>query len=55
MGARPIQRFIEEHIALPLSKKIITENLTNTVLDVKLQGNSVIFELADEQTQTITQ
>lgn len=52
MGARPIQRFIEEHIALPLSREIIVKDLTNTVLEVKLTEDLIQFEPTDERTHT---
>jgi len=48
MGARPIQRFIEEHIALPLSREIMLKGLTNSVLEVKLSEDKVYFEITDE-------
>ncbi len=45
MGARPIQRYIEEHISLPLSRAMLLSDLTNKTLEIKLQeDNTVIFE-----------
>jgi len=44
MGARPISRKINELLKVPLSKKILFENLKDTTLTVLLDGEEIIFE-----------
>jgi ATP-dependent Clp protease ATP-binding subunit ClpA len=49
MGARPLNRKIDELIRVPLSKRILFEQLTDCALNVELQDNKIVFELKDPQ------
>jgi ATP-dependent Clp protease ATP-binding subunit ClpA len=44
MGARPLSRKIDELIRVPLSKKILFENLRDCNLQAKLQDNTIVFD-----------
>jgi len=47
MGARPLNRKIDELIRVPLSKRMLFEQLTDCALNVELQDNKIQFELKD--------
>jgi len=47
MGARPLNRKIDELIRVPLSKRILFEQLTDCALNVDLQDHKIVFELKD--------
>jgi ATP-dependent Clp protease ATP-binding subunit ClpA len=49
MGARPLNRKIDELIRVPLSKRILFEQLTDCALNVELQDEKIVFELKDPQ------
>jgi ATP-dependent Clp protease ATP-binding subunit ClpA len=49
MGARPLNRKIDELIRVPLSKRILFEQLTDCSLNVELQDNKIVFELKAPQ------
>lgn len=49
MGARPIQRFIEEHISLPLSRAMLSSDLQGQTLEVLLTDDTVTFEPLHEK------
>ena len=49
MGARPLNRKIDELIRVPLSKRILFEQLTDCALNVELQDDKIVFELKDPQ------
>ena len=49
MGARPLNRKIDELIRVPLSKRILFEQLTDCALNVELQDDKIQFELKDPQ------
>ena len=49
MGARPLNRKIDELIRVPLSKRILFEQLTDCALNVELQDDKIQFELKDTQ------
>ena len=49
MGARPLNRKIDELIRVPLSKRILFEQLTDCALNVELQDDKIVFELKDSQ------
>ena len=49
MGARPLNRKIDELIRVPLSKRILFEQLTDCALNVELQDDKIVFELKDTQ------
>jgi len=51
MGARPLNRKIDELIRVPLSKKILFNQLSDCTLHVRLNGNEIEFETA-VQTET---
>ena len=44
MGARPLSRKIDELIRVPLSKKILFENLRDCNLQAKLQDDTIVFD-----------
>ena len=46
MGARPLNRKIDELIRVPLSKKILFDQLTDCTLNVMLNGDRIEFETA---------
>ena len=46
MGARPLNRKIDELIRVPLSKKILFDQLTDCTLNVTLNGDQIEFETA---------
>jgi ATP-dependent Clp protease ATP-binding subunit ClpA len=46
MGARPLNRKIDELIRVPLSKRILFDQLTDCTLNVVLDGNRIEFETA---------
>lgn len=48
MGARPIQRFIESNIAVPLSKKILFDALKDTTLIVDYDSEIIIKDKEKE-------
>ncbi len=43
MGARPLKRVFENNIKKPLSKKILFDNLTNTVIDISYTEDKYEF------------
>jgi ATP-dependent Clp protease ATP-binding subunit ClpA len=45
MGARPLNRKIDELIRVPLSKRILFDQLRDCTLHVELQDDKVVFEL----------
>jgi ATP-dependent Clp protease ATP-binding subunit ClpA len=45
MGARPLGRKIDELIKVPLSKKILFENLQNCNLNADISDDGVVFEI----------
>jgi len=49
MGARPLNRKIDELIRVPLSRRILFEQLTDCSLNVELQDNKIVFELKEPQ------
>jgi len=49
MGARPLNRKIDELIRVPLSKRMLFEQLTDCALNVELQDDKIQFELKDTQ------
>ena len=46
MGARPLNRKIDELIRVPLSKRILFDQLTDCTLNVVLNGDEIEFETA---------
>jgi ATP-dependent Clp protease ATP-binding subunit ClpA len=46
MGARPLNRKIDELIRVPLSKRILFDQLTDCTLNVTLNGDQIEFETA---------
>jgi ATP-dependent Clp protease ATP-binding subunit ClpA len=53
MGARPLSRKIDEVIRVPLSKKILFENLRDCNIVARLDNDSTVtFEPAGSQTQS---
>jgi ATP-dependent Clp protease ATP-binding subunit ClpA len=46
MGARPLNRKIDELIRVPLSKRILFDQLTDCTLNVMLDGDRIQFETA---------
>jgi len=46
MGARPLNRKIDELIRVPLSKRILFDQLTDCTLNVVLDGDKIEFETA---------
>ena len=46
MGARPLNRKIDELIRVPLSKRILFDRLTDCTLNVVLDGDRIAFETA---------
>jgi ATP-dependent Clp protease ATP-binding subunit ClpA len=49
MGARPLNRKIDELIRVPLSRRILFEQLTDCAVNVELQDNKIVFELKAPQ------
>ena len=49
MGARPLKRVFEDNIKKPLSKKILFDNLNNTVIDITYSGELYEFTVATVQ------
>ena len=48
MGARPLSRKIDELIRVPLSKKILFENLSNCTVQARLDStDTIVFETSD--------
>ena len=45
MGARPLSRKIHELVSVPLSKKILFENLKNVTISVDVIGDDVKFDI----------
>jgi len=45
MGARPLNRKIDELIRVPLSKRILFDQLRDCTLHVELQDEKIVFEL----------
>ena len=45
MGARPLNRKIDELIRVPLSKRILFDQLRDCTLHVELQDDKIVFEL----------
>jgi len=50
MGARPLNRKINEMIRVPLSRKILFDNLSNCDLTLDLAGDRVSFDITTEHT-----
>jgi ATP-dependent Clp protease ATP-binding subunit ClpA len=49
MGARPLNRKIDELIRVPLSRRILFEQLTDCAVNVELQDHKIVFELKAPQ------
>ena len=49
MGARPLKRVFENSIKKPLSRKILFDNLTNTVIYIHHTGETYEFDIATVQ------
>ena len=49
MGARPLKRVFENSIKKPLSRKILFDNLTNTVINIHHTGETYEFDIATVQ------
>jgi len=49
MGARPLKRVFENSIKKPLSRKILFDNLTNTVINISYKGETYEFDIATVQ------
>ena len=53
MGARPLNRKIDELIRVPLSKRILFDQLTDCTLNVVLDGDRIEFETAVKTETTV--
>ena len=53
MGARPLNRKIDELIRVPLSKRILFDQLTDCTLNVVLDGDQIEFETAVKTENTV--
>jgi ATP-dependent Clp protease ATP-binding subunit ClpA len=53
MGARPLNRKIDELIRVPLSKRILFDQLTDCTLNVVLDGDKIEFETAIKTETTV--
>jgi len=53
MGARPLSRKIDELIKIPLSKKILFENLRDCTLTVGWKQDSITFDHAKSHTGSV--
>jgi ATP-dependent Clp protease ATP-binding subunit ClpA len=53
MGARPLARKIDEMIRVPLSKKILFEQIKNATINVTLSGDEIDFVVAHKLTAEI--
>ena len=51
MGARPLSRKIDELIRVPLSKRILFEELANCDINLDLAGEEIQFHVTANQTQ----
>ena len=49
MGARPLARKIDEFVRVPLSKKILFENIKNANIMALMSGDEIIFEITTKQ------
>jgi ATP-dependent Clp protease ATP-binding subunit ClpA len=54
MGARPLNRKIDELIRVPLSKRILFDQLTDCTLNVVLDGDKIDFETVETAVKTET-
>jgi ATP-dependent Clp protease ATP-binding subunit ClpA len=45
MGARPLARKIDELIRVPLSKKILFERIKNSIVNVDIQNDEIVFDV----------
>jgi ATP-dependent Clp protease ATP-binding subunit ClpA len=55
MGARPINRKIDELIRVPLSKKILFENIKNSNVQVVVKNNKFDFNVHKKQRVTVNE
>ena len=55
MGARPLSRKIDELIRVPLSKKILFENLRDCSIVARLDADSVVFEITKQNEEVVVQ
>jgi len=53
MGARPLSRKIDELIRVPLSKKILFENLTDVGIVADLVDDQVVFDTVANKTNVV--
>ena len=53
MGARPLGRKIDELIRVPLSKKILFEHLRDCTVTAALDGEDIVFEIAESMTPRV--
>jgi ATP-dependent Clp protease ATP-binding subunit ClpA len=53
MGARPLSRKIDELIKIPLSKKILFENLRDCTLTVGWKKDSITFDHSKSHTGSV--
>jgi ATP-dependent Clp protease ATP-binding subunit ClpA len=54
MGARPLNRKIDELIRVPLSKKILFDQLTDCAITAVMAEDRVEFEISTDVAPTIT-
>jgi ATP-dependent Clp protease ATP-binding subunit ClpA len=54
MGARPLSRKIDELIRVPLSKKILFDNLCDCSVIANLDGDSIVFETSTSVVEGLT-
>jgi ATP-dependent Clp protease ATP-binding subunit ClpA len=55
MGARPLSRKIDELIRVPLSKKILFDNLRDCSVQAKLEGDdAIVFETVETSVEGLT-
>ena len=45
MGARPLQRKIDEMIRVPLSKKILFDRIKNAIINARVENDEIVFDV----------
>jgi ATP-dependent Clp protease ATP-binding subunit ClpA len=53
MGARPLSRKIDELIRVPLSKKILFERIKNSIVNVDVQNDEIVFDVQKKLTAEV--
>ena len=53
MGARPLQRKIDEMLRVPLSKKILFDRIKNAIINARIENDEIVFDVQQKLTASV--